>query len=120
GPSARHLWTSIRKFLLRPHSECELYRSSNAHRNDASPSSSHEYTVLYLGPLWPSRFPAQSVLGAVRLLLKKGFDVGLKVLTSTRSSASLGEEVLALAKRLGVDGNVVLARKDLPESERDA
>ena len=119
-PWERDLGHGIRKFLLRPPIDCELYRTSNAHRNDASPSSSHAYTVLYIGPLWPSRFPARNVLGAVRLLLKKGFDVGLNILTSTRSSVWLGEQVLALAKRLGVDGNVVLERKDLPESERVA
>jgi len=53
-------------------------------------------------------------------LIKKGFDVGLNVVTSTRSSVLLDREVLALAKRLGVDENVVLERKDLSESERVA
>jgi glycosyltransferase involved in cell wall biosynthesis len=71
-----------------------------------------------MGPLWPSRFPALNVLGALRLLLQNGFDVGLKVLTSARSSASLCEEVLALGKRLGVDRNLLLERKDLSELER--
>jgi glycosyltransferase involved in cell wall biosynthesis len=71
-----------------------------------------------MGPLWPSRFPALSVLGALRLLLQNGFDVGLKVLTSARSSASLCEEVLAVGKRLGVDRNIFLERKDLSEAER--
>src|SRR6266581_5501191 len=120
GPWERDLGHGMRKFLLRPPIDCELYRTSNVHRNDASPSSSHAYTVLYIGPLWPSRFPARNVLGAVRLLLKKGFDVGLNVVTSTRSSVLLDREVLALAKRLGVDENVVLERKDLSESERVA
>jgi len=71
-----------------------------------------------MGPLWPSRFPAQNVLGAVRLLLEKGFDVGLRILTSARSSVSLCEEVLSLAKRLGIDGNLFLERRDLSETER--
>jgi glycosyltransferase involved in cell wall biosynthesis len=71
-----------------------------------------------MGPLWPSRFPAQNVLGALGLLVKKGFDIGLNVLTSARSSAALCEEVISLAKRLGVDKNISLERKDLSETER--
>jgi len=71
-----------------------------------------------MGPLWPSRFPAENVLGALRLLLGKGFDIGLSVLTSTRSSVGLCEKVLALAKRLGVDGNITLERRGLSEIER--
>jgi glycosyltransferase involved in cell wall biosynthesis len=71
-----------------------------------------------MGPLWPSRFPAQNVLGALGLLLKMGFDVGLNVLTSARSSVTLCEEVVSLGKRLGVDKNISLERKDLSEIER--
>jgi glycosyltransferase involved in cell wall biosynthesis len=79
---------------------------------------SHEYSLLYMGPLWPSRFPAQNLLGAFRLLREKGFDIGLNILTSARSSVDLCENVLAVAKRLGVDGNITLERKNLSEIER--
>jgi glycosyltransferase involved in cell wall biosynthesis len=89
-----------------------MYDSLTAERG------SHEYNILYMGPLWPSRFPAQNVLGALGLLLEKGFDVGLTVLTSARSSVALCEEVLALGKRLGVDRNIFFERKDLSETER--
>ncbi len=71
-----------------------------------------------MGPLWPSRFPAESVLGALRLLLGKGLDIGLDILTSARSSVGLCDNVLALAKRLGVDRNIILERKSLSEIER--
>jgi glycosyltransferase involved in cell wall biosynthesis len=114
----RDLGQGIRKFLVRPPINCELYRPSNGQDNDPPVGGSHEYSLLYMGPLWPSRFPALSVLGALRLLLQNGFDVGLKVLTSARSSASLCEEVLAVGKRLGVDRNIFLERKDLSEAER--
>src|SRR2546425_126060 len=96
GPWERDLGYRMRKFLLRPPIDCELYRPINAEGGGRVYARSHEYTILYMGPLWPSRFPAQNVLEAIRLLLKKGFDIGLEILTSTRSSALLGEEVLAL------------------------
>jgi glycosyltransferase involved in cell wall biosynthesis len=47
-----------------------------------------------------------------------GFDVGLDVLTSTRSSVTLCEEIISLGKRLGVDKNISLERKNLSETER--
>ena len=118
GPWERDLGYGMRKFLLRPPIDCELYRPINAEGGAGVYARSHERTILYMGPLWPSRFPAQNVFEAIRLLLKKGFDIGLKVLTSTRSSVMLGEEVLALGKRLGVDRNIVLERRDLSENER--
>src|SRR6266568_2553299 len=118
GPWERDLGYGMQKFLLRPPIYCELYRPVIAQSGSEDYSHSHGYTILYMGPLWPSRFPAQNVLEAIRLLLKKGFDIGLKVLTSTRSSVMLGEEVLALGKRLGVDRNIVLERRDLSENER--
>ena len=118
GPWERDLGYGMRKFLLRPPIDCELYRPIIAQRGGGVYAGSHDYTILYMGPLWPSRFPAQNVLEAIRLLLKKGFDVGLEILTSTRSSALLGEEVLTLGKRLGVDRNIVLERRDLSEMER--
>jgi glycosyltransferase involved in cell wall biosynthesis len=120
GPWDRDLGHRMRKFLLRPPIDCELYRPSNGYSNHGASAHPHDYTVLYMGPLWPSRFPARNVLGAIRLLIKKGFDVGLNVVTSTRSSVLLDREVLALAKRLSVEGNVVLERRDLSESDRVA
>ncbi len=118
GPWERDLGYGMRKFLLRPPIDCELYRPINAEGGAGVYARSHERTILYMGPLWPSRFPAQNVFEAIRLLLKKGVDVGLEILTSTRSSALLGEEVLKLANRLGVDRNIVLERRDLSEMER--
>jgi glycosyltransferase involved in cell wall biosynthesis len=108
----------MRKFLVRPPIDCELYRPSNKGDNYPANGGSHEYSLLYMGPLWPSRFPAENVLGALRLLLTKGFDVGLNVLTSARSSITLCQEVISSAKRLGVDKNISLERKDLSETER--
>jgi glycosyltransferase involved in cell wall biosynthesis len=118
GPWERDLGYGMRKFLLRPPIDCELYRPINTQSGGGIYARSHDYNILYMGPLWPSRFPAQNVLEALRLLLKKGFDIGLEVLTSTRSSVMLGEEVLALGKRLGVDRNIALERRDLSENER--
>jgi len=118
GQWDRDLGPGMRKFLVRPPIDCELYRPSNEGDNHAANGSLHEYSLLYMGPLWPSRFPAENVLGALRLLLGKGFDIGLNVLTSARSSVSLCDNVLALAKRLGVDRNMILERKDLSETER--
>jgi glycosyltransferase involved in cell wall biosynthesis len=114
----RDLGPGVRKFLFRPPIDCELYRPSNNRDDDSANGGSHEYRVLYMGPLWPSRFPAQNVLGALGLLLKMGFDVGLNLLTSARSSVTLCEEVISLGKRLGVDKNISLERKDLSETER--
>jgi len=114
----RDLGPGMRKIIVRPPIDCELYRPSNGDRDKATVIGSHEYSLLYMGPLWPSRFPAQNVLGALRLLLQKGFDVRLTVLTSARSSVALCEEVSALAKSLGVDKNVFLERKDLSETKR--
>jgi glycosyltransferase involved in cell wall biosynthesis len=112
------LGSGIRKFVLRPPIDCELYRPSDGRDSDLSNGGSHEYSILYMGPLWPSRFPARNVLAALGLLVKKGFDVGLNVLTSARSSVSLCEEVISLGKRLSVDKNISLERKDLSEAER--
>jgi glycosyltransferase involved in cell wall biosynthesis len=114
----RDLGSGVRKFLFRPPIDCELYRPSNERDHDSVNGGSHEYRVLYMGPLWPSRFPAQNVLGALGVLLKMGFDVGLSVLTSARSSVTLCEEVISLGKRLGVDKNISLKREDLSETER--
>ena len=114
----KDLGPGMRRMIVRPPIDCELYRPSNGGRDVTNDGGRHEYNLLYMGPLWPSRFPAQNVLGAVRLLLEKGFDVGLRILTSARSSVSLCEEVLSLAKRLGIDGNLFLERRDLSETER--
>ena len=118
GGWGRDLGPGVRKFLFRPPIDCELYRPSNPEDSHKANGGSHQHSLLYMGPLWPSRFPAQSLLGALRLLLEKGFDIGLNVLTSARSSVGLCENVFALAKRLGVDGNMVLERKNLSEIER--
>ena len=114
----RDLGPGVRKFLFRPPIDCELYRPLNVVDNHSANGGSHEYSLLYMGPLWPSRFPAENVLGALRRLLVKGFDIGLSVLTSARSSVGLCENVLTLAKRLGVDGNITLERRGLSEIER--
>ena len=118
GGWEKGLGSRMRKFLVRPPIDCELYQPSNMEDNRSADGGSHEYRLLYMGPLWRSRFPAQNVLGALRLLLKNGFDVGLNVLTSQRSSGTLCEEVLGLAKRLGVERNIILERRSLSEIER--
>jgi glycosyltransferase involved in cell wall biosynthesis len=114
----RDLGPGVRKLIFRPPIDCELYRPHKVADSQSANDGSHEYSLLYMGPLWPSRFPAQNVLGALGLLLKMGFDVGLNVLTSARSSVALCEEVISLGKRLGVDKNISLERKDLSETER--
>lgn len=117
GRWERDLGPGMRKLLLRPPIDCELYRKTDK-KGNGPVVGSHQYTLLYMGPLWPSRFPAQSILGALRLLLRNGFDVGLYVLTSARSSVELCEQVSSLGNRLGVDRNLVLERRDLSEIER--
>ena len=112
------LGTEVRKFVVRPPIDCELYRPSKKDDQKSVPTGSHEYSLLYMGPLWPSRFPARNVLGAFRRLVEKGFDVGLSVVTSTRSSIQLCEEVMAIGKQLGIDRNMLVERKDLSEPER--
>lgn len=114
----RDLGSGMRKLLVRPPIDCKLYLPYDVENDHSANGGSHEYSLLYMGPLWPSRFPAENVLGALRLLLGKGFDIGLNVLTSARSSVSLCENVLALAKRLSVDRNITLERKDLSEIDR--
>jgi len=118
GQWDRDLGPGMRKLIVRPPIDCELYHPSHSGRDDTDGVGSHEYSLLYMGPLWPSRFPSQNVLGALRLLIEKGFDVGLNVLTSARSSVVLCEEVLSLARRLGVEANLFLERRDLSETER--
>ena len=114
----RDLGPGVRKFLVRPPINCELYRPSGNKDTAEAEGGSHEHSLLYMGPLWPSRFPALSVLRALRLLLQNRFDVVLRVLTSARSSVALCDEVVAISKRLGVNENVFLERKDLSEIER--
>lgn len=60
-----------------------------------------------------------NVLGGLKMLLTRGLDARLVVLTSaSRASPKQCEEVLALSRSLGVENSVVLRRVDLSEAER--
>ncbi len=110
---------NTRKFLLRPPINCDLYRPLPNPKNRHFSQTNNHYTVLYMGPLMASRFPSVSVLGGLKLLLQENLDVRLVVLTSpSRTSAQKTSSLLQLAQSLGVDGNLVLRRADLTESER--
>jgi len=117
GRWSRNLGSGMPRFLIRPPIDCELYRPTSR-QDDSHGNGSHEYSLLYMGPLWPSRFPARNVLGALRQLLATGFDAELRILTSARSSVTLCEEVATLSKHLDLEKNLILQRKDLSEVER--
>ena len=103
-----------RKFLIRPPINCDLYRPLNH-----QPRISDEKTVLYMGPLWGTRFPANQVLIAIRQLSKMGINVHLLVLTSAKRSSQTDQDRLqAMAQSIGLEAQVTVRRVDLSEEER--
>ncbi len=116
---AGDLSTNTRRFLLRPPVDCDLYRPLRGPKSRVVPESRARYTILYMGPLWPSRFPSLNVLGGLKMLLRMGLDARLVVLTSaSRTSPKQCEDVLALSRSQGVENSIVLRRVDLSEAER--
>ncbi len=111
--------SETKRFLLRPPINCDLYRPFEGAKKTLGPMNAHKHTVLYMGPLMPSRFPHLIVLRALKGLTTKGVDVGLVVLTSaTRTTAEQCEKVLEFSRDLAVEENFVLKRVDLSEQER--
>lgn len=107
-----------RRFLLRPPINCDLYRPTDGFKTSLGQRES-DHTVLYMGPLLPSRFPHQVVLEALRLLKDKGSDIRLVVMTSAkRSTDEVCEKILAHGRELSLGDSFVLNRVDLSEQER--
>lgn len=119
GDWSRDVKLKVRSFLLRPPINCDLYREGTRPKGEFLGSISHEYSILYMGPLLPSRFPAVSVLGALRKLIREGLDACLVVLTSAgRSSVQQVARLASLGRSLGLEKNLIVRRVDLTESER--
>ncbi len=107
-----------RNFVLRPPINCDFYRPISP-RMSVVPDSSHDFRILYMGPLLASRFPPLSVLGGLSRLVKRGVDAQLVVLTSpARTSSQQAARLVELANRLGLENHVVVTRVDLSEEER--
>ena len=117
GPWDREL-SSKRRFLLRPPINCDLYRPADGFGSNLG-ANGKNYTLLYMGPLLPSRFPYPLVLKALQSLKTKRSKARLVVLTSaTRSTDEQCEKVLDSSRELSVEDNLVLKRVDLSEDER--
>src|SRR5712691_6167342 len=52
GQWDKDLGSGLRKFLVRPPIDCELYRPAKGDSLGAN-GGSHEFRLLYMGPLWP-------------------------------------------------------------------
>jgi glycosyltransferase involved in cell wall biosynthesis len=117
GPWAQEHSVRTRRFLIRPPIDCDLYRPRNGRREL---SRRHEgASILYMGPLWTSRFPAANVLRAVKLLLERGVDSHLTVLTS--ASRTTDQEVgrlQAIGRSLEMEDRLNVRRIDLTEDQR--
>ncbi len=107
-----------RKFLVRPPINCDLYKPSSS-KPTVLHGAPSEKTVLYMGPLWGTRFPAARVLIAMRQLSKMGDRARLLVLTSAkRTSQADLDRLQTLAEDLGLEGRFEARRIDLSEEER--
>ena len=111
--------SSVRKFVLRPPIDCDLYRPLRGRGSRLLESNGHDYSLLYMGPLWRSRFPPVSMLRALKLLLTEGFDAHLTIIASAgRTTMDQIEEILSLVRSMGLERQVALTRRDLTEQER--
>ncbi len=120
GQWAQEHFYRARKFLIRPPINCDLYKPSQG-ESSRSMTEHGEKTILYMGPLWGSRFPATKVLKALKLLTNRGVDSHLLVLTSAlRTSTIESDRLLAIGKSLGLEGRLTVRRVDLSEEERVA
>ncbi len=118
GQWAQEHFHKARRFLIRPPIDCDLYRPSQG-RSLGPISNRRERTILYMGPLWGSRFPAVDVLKALKLIINRGLNCHLLVLTSAlRSSTMESERLTAIGRSLGLEGRLTVRRVDLSEDER--
>ena len=118
GQWAQERSPRTRRFLIRPPINCELYRPLDSQTSGSLPGR-REKTILYIGPLWGSRFPAIRVLKGIKHLANKGVDAHLLILTSAiRTSAMDSEMLLTIARSLGLDSRLTIRRVDLSEQER--
>ena len=119
GDWARENSPGTRRFLIRPPIDCDLYQPTD--QVVVVGPGSGEKTVLYMGPLWGTRFPAAHVLAAMGKLLNTGIKVRLLVLTSAkRSSQADSDKLEAMARGLGLGECLMVRRVDLREDERVA
>ncbi len=118
GQWAQEHFHKARRLLIRPPINCDLYRPSQG-RSSGSMTNRRERTILYMGPLWGSRFPAMRVLKALKLLINRGVDSHLMVLTSAlRTSTTESDRLVAIGRSLGLEGRLTVRRVDLSEDER--
>ncbi len=109
-----------RRFLVRPPIDCDLYRPVPG-LSSGSALNQRERSILYMGPLWDSRFPATRVLKAIKLLIDRGVNPHLLVLTSaSRTSPMDSDRLQALGRALGLNDCLTVRRVDLSEDERVA
>src|SRR5712692_832734 len=119
GKWAKERSPGTRRFLLRPPIDCNFYKPTSQERGSVVPRNSNEFSILYMGPLFGSRFPTRSVLGAIKKLTRSGVDVSIAILTSAaRTTATEADRVIQLAKELNLEKQVFLKRVDLTEKER--
>ena len=110
--------SSERRFLLRPPINCDQYRPADGFESNIG-ADGKNHTLLYMGPLLPSRFPYKVVLKALQSLKSRGIDARLVVLTSaSRSTDEQCEKVLDYSRNVSVEDSLVLKRVDLSEDER--
>jgi len=108
-----------KRFLVRPPIDCNFYRPQATKRAEPELGDPGLRTVLYMGPLMPTRFPHETVLRAVKRLVENGAKLRLVILTSaSRTTIEACERVLALSKSLSISKNILLKRVDLTELER--
>src|SRR5467141_1657089 len=108
-----------KRFLVRPPIDCNFYRPQATKRAEPELGDPGLRTVLYMGPLMPTRFPHETVLRAVKRLVENGVKLRLVILTSaSRTTLEACERVLALSKSLSISKNILLKRVDLTELER--
>ena len=119
GRWAGDVASSARKFVLRPPIDCDLYRPLSGGGSPVLESNGHVYSLLYMGPLWRSRFPSVNVLSALKSLIAEGFDAHLTIIASaSRTTLSQIEEILSLVRSMSLERQVALMRRDLTEQER--
>ena len=107
-----------KRFLVRPPINCDFYRpqAGSAEFELRNPNFK---TILYMGPLMPTRFPQEAVLRAVKRLVESGIKLRLVILTSaSRTTTEACERVLQLSRDLSIAKNFLLKRVDLTEQER--
>jgi glycosyltransferase involved in cell wall biosynthesis len=108
-----------RRFLVRPPINCDFYRPQASFMIDPELADPNLRTVLYMGPLMPTRFPQEAVLRAVKRLVERGVKLRLVILTSaSRTTTEACERVLQLSRDLSITKNFLLKRVDLTEQER--